>query len=85
MKYYSEKTDKFYDTEEACIAAEQELKDRDEKRKEDYDKVQNFRKAYLDAYDKYKKALNDYSDMYGSLTFKTEKSPFDLFREFYKN
>lgn len=97
MKYFSEKTGKKYDTEEACLAAEKDFeeaivaeKERKEKlaneRKERALKVEEKFKAVLDAQKAYREELNSFVRDYGSfhMTLRTgEGNPFDLFDRFF--
>lgn len=79
MRYYSEKTDKFYDTEADCLAAEEEFSSKEKRQEEAKQRIKELREAYLAAYDKYKKALEEYCEKYGTYTFKTStKNPFNL-------
>lgn len=97
MKYLSEKTNKTYDTEEACLQAE---KEHDEKlalekakkeelvatRKARATEVEEAYKGVLDAYKVYRDKLNAFVKDYGSfhMTFKTgDCNPFNLFDKFF--
>lgn len=83
MRYYSEKTDKFYNTEADCLAAEEEFSSKEKRQEEARQRIKELREAYLAAYDKYKKALEEYCEKYGTYTFKTStKNPFDLLFKF---
>lgn len=79
MRYYSEKTDKFYDTEADCLAAEEEFSPKEKKQDEAKQHIKELGEEYLAVYDKYKKALEEYYEKYGTFTFRTSsKSPFDM-------
>ena len=93
MKYFSEKTKKTYDTEEACLAAEKELDEaaakKEEllaKRKERAAEIEEAYKAVLEASKIYRAKLNEFVKDYGSfhMTLRTgEGNPFDLFDRFF--
>ena len=97
MKYFSEKTNKTYDTEEACLDAEKEFDDvaaRErmkkeklaEERKARASEVEGAYKAVLEAQKIYREKLNAFVKDYGSfhMTLRTgEGNPFDLFERFF--
>lgn len=66
MIIYSEKTNKQYETEEECLAAEREYAEqiKAERAKEHlrYDELRKARQEYLDARKKYVNLLNEYRD-----------------------
>lgn len=75
MRFYSDLLHKFYDSDEDCIKAEknfqkeQELKKKSEEekskaRKAAADKVEEARKAYIDAKKKYYEELSDFCEKY---------------------
>lgn len=79
MKFYSEYTKQFYDTEEDCVAAEQELKAKEEAEIKEANKKaseKKAREAHLnelkaiadEAHNNYRKALNSYLRDYGSFS-----------------
>lgn len=93
MKYYSEKLNKLFDTQEACARAEKEhekavaeveakkkaLADERAKRAKEVESAYN---AVIAAKKDYQKVLNDFVKDYGSfhMTLKTgENNPFNLF------
>ena len=93
MKYFSEKTKKYYDSEEDCISAEEEFdkaiaeeQERKEKltaeRKARATEVEEAYKNALEARKIYQEKLNAFVKDYGSfhMTLRTgEGNPFDLF------
>lgn len=97
MKYFSEKTNKTYDTEKDCLNAEIEFdnaaaKERMKKeklageRKARANEVEEAYKAVLEASKKYREKLNAFVKDYGSfhMTLRTgEGNPFDLFDRFF--
>ena len=97
MKYFSEKTNKTYDTEEECLTAEKELEERiavEKAKKEQLtierkaraSEVEEAYKAVLEASKTYREKLNAFVKDYGSfhMTFRTgEGNPFDLFDKFF--
>ena len=70
MKYYSEKTHKTYDSEEACLTAEKELEDAITAEKERKEKLSAERKARAqeveDAYEALVEARKHYNDVIGA-------------------
>ncbi len=70
MRYYSEKTKKFYNTEKECIEAEDKLiKNETQKaaeRKADAEKVETARKALIDARKNFEKALSEFTKKHGA-------------------
>ncbi len=97
MKYFSEKTNKTYDTEKACLDAEMEFdeaaaKERmkkeklAEERKARANEVEEAYKAVLEASKLYREKLNAFVKDYGSfhMTLRTgDGNPFDLFDKFF--
>ena len=97
MKYFSELTNKVYDTMDACEEAEKaiiEQKNREkikkerevEARKTDATKVEEARKAFVEAQAAYREALHNFCTKYGSYhaTYKSDDLPslFDIFSLF---
>jgi SMC interacting uncharacterized protein involved in chromosome segregation len=79
MKYYSETTKNFYDSEDECLAAEAELKAKLEqqmrekeeklsKKKAHEDHLEELHAAAIEAQTAYRKALNSYLKDYGSFS-----------------
>lgn len=79
MKYYSETTKNFYDSEDECLAAEAELKAKLEqqmrekeeklsKKKAREDHLEELHTAAIEAQNAYRKALNSYLKDYGSFS-----------------
>lgn len=73
MKYYSEKTKKYYDDEKSCVSAEKEYDKahavelrKAEERKEAAKKVEDAYKKAAEACKEYNKILNEFVDEYGS-------------------
>lgn len=73
MKYYSEKTKKYYDDEKSCVSAEKEYDKahavelrKTEERKEAAKKVEDAYKKAVEAREEYNKILNEFLDEYGS-------------------
>lgn len=99
MKYYSEKTHKTYDTEEACLAAEKELEDAitaEKERKEKLaatrkERAQEVKDAYEDsikAKDHFNEVLNNFVRDYGSfhMTLRNDNNrPYSLAEFWAKN
>jgi len=97
MKYFSEKTNKTYDTEEDCrfaeaeydkaIAEEKIKKERlSTERKARASEVEEAYKAVLEASKLYREKLNAFVKDYGSfhMTLRTgDGNPFDLFDRFF--
>lgn len=97
MKFYSDKTRKFYDTEKECLKAEKELDDKlalEKAKKEELSNARKVRaeeveKAYksvLEAQKHYREVLNAFLKDYGSfhMTLHTgDSNPFDLFESFF--
>lgn len=96
MKYYSEETRRFYDTEEAAIDAEKkalaEKEERENKirvlnetRAERAKEIDEAKKAVDEAKKKYTKLVNDFIKDYGKYhyTRTTTISPFDFFVDFF--
>ena len=88
MKYYSEETRKFYDTAEACAAAENELvkkqnlekiekEKRAAERKNAANEVEAARQVMIEAQSTYKKKLEEFCKKYGSYHY-TSKSVDDI-------
>ena len=74
MKYYSEVTNKVYDTVNELKEAEAEVADRVNARKADAEKVEIAYKACVDARVAYEKALSDFCKKHGAYhkTFKAD-------------
>jgi len=97
MKYFSEKTNKTYDTEKDCLFAEAEYdkaiaeekikKERlSTERKARASEVEEAYKAVLEASKHYREKLNAFVKDYGSfhMTLRTgDGNPFDLFDRFF--
>ena len=77
MKFYSEVTRKFYETEEACLMAEEEAKKAEaaaeaeqrraaEERKARAEEVEKKRDAYLEARQAYNEAVANFCKDYGA-------------------
>lgn len=77
MKYYSDLTKKFYESEDACLKAEKDKQKADAEaiakkeveaaaRKEDAHKVEGLLKASIEARKAYNTALSDFCEKYGS-------------------
>lgn len=66
MKYYSEVTNKVYDTVNALKEAEMEVTNKANARKADAEKVEAAEKACVEARVAYEKALSDFCKKYGS-------------------
>ena len=66
MKYYSEVTNKVYDTVNALKEAEMEVANKANARKADAEKVEAAEKACIEARAAYEKALSDFCKKYGS-------------------
>lgn len=83
MKYYSEVTNKVYDTVNALKEAEMEVANKANARKADAEKVEAAEKACVEAQIAYEKALNDFCKKYGAYhkTY-TSKDIVDLKPEF---
>lgn len=75
MKYYSEKTQKLYDSEDACVQAETKLQKqqdaakaeqakKDAARKEAAAKVEAARQAMVEAQKNYRKELDEFCKQY---------------------
>ncbi len=92
MKFYSEKLNKMFDTQEACAEAEDKhekaIAEAEAKKKEDAEKratrakeVEELYKAAIEAKQKYDTALRDFLKTYGSFhaTFKTTDPFFGIF------
>ena len=92
MKYYSDKTKKIYDTEEALVEAEKVEAKKQEKvealKLERTNRAKEIESAYKDAvtaYNKYNELVNKFIDDYGSfhMTFNQHGNPmksiFDMF------
>ena len=83
MKYYSEKTKQFYETEEKCFEAEHEF---DEKKAE-YDKIaetkrirqEGVEKAFEDAYALLDEYVKDYGEFTGEIDVPFDIREIDLF------
>ena len=65
MKYYSELTKKFYDTEDDCKAAENTELKKNSERKVDAEAVEKAYEAYKTAGDEYHKVLTDFCKKHG--------------------
>lgn len=99
MKFYSEKLDKVFDTEQACVEAETahekalaEKKAKEEElvaaRKARANEVEAAYKASVEATKHYRELLNKFCKDYGSfhMTLKTgDFNPFDGFDHFFKS
>lgn len=97
MKYYSENTRKFYDSEQECAQAEIEYNKKLAAEKAKKEELSNARKtraneveeaykAILDAKKHYNELLNAFVKDYGSfhMTLKTgDDNPFNLFESFF--
>ena len=97
MKYYSENTRKFYDSEQECAQAEIEYNKKlaaEKAKKEELSNARKMRaneveeayKAVLEAQKAYREKLNAFVKDYGSfhMTLKTgEDNPFNLFESFF--
>lgn len=93
MKYYSENTRKFYDSEQECAQAEIEYSKKLAAEKAKKEELSNARKARaneveeaykqaIDAQNKYRQLLSRFCKDYGNfhMTIKTgEENPFDMF------
>lgn len=66
MKYYSEITNKVYDTVNALKEAEMEVTNKANARKADAEKVEAAYKACVDARVAYEKALSDFCKKHGA-------------------
>lgn len=66
MKYYSEVTNKVYDTVNALKEAEMEVTNKANARKADAGKVEAAEKACVEARVAYEKTLSDFCKKYGS-------------------
>lgn len=82
MKYYSEHTKKFYESEQECSKEERKfLKEKEAEangRKVDAEKVKNAEKAFIDARRAYAEALNDFCSKHGPYHKTIEKGDEDL-------
>lgn len=97
MKYYSENTRKFYDSEQECAQAEIEYSKKLAAEKAKKEELSNARKAraneveeaykaILEAQKVYREKLNAFMKDYGSfhMTLRTgEDNPFNLFESFF--
>lgn len=96
MKFYSELTHACYDTEESCVTAEENYKKAVAEKKAKEKAVAEKRKTMAQdvsaAYDKYKKALQEYEELrssfikeYGSFRGPVDslKFPFSIFEDFF--
>ena len=97
MKFYSEKTRKYYDTQDECVDAETKFDEavalekakKDElvaARKARASEVEQAYKAVLEAQKKYRDLLKSFCKDYGSfhMTLHTgDNNPFDLFESFF--
>lgn len=97
MKYYSENTRRFYDSEQECAQAEIEYNKKlaaEKAKKEELSNARKMRaneveeayKAVLEAQKVYREKLNAFVKDYGSfhMTLKTgEDNPFNLFESFF--
>lgn len=98
MKFYSELTHSCYDTEEGCVAAEEDYKkavaDKKEKEKATAEKRKKMAQEISVAYDEYRKALQKYEELrnafvkqFGSyhmtITDSSMKTPFSIFEDFF--
>lgn len=91
MKFYSEETKKFYDSEKECAAAEEKyLTEKSNKaaaRKADAEKVEKAYTAFKTARDEYYNVLNDFCAKYGAfhktVSSKDILKPLDLFDFFF--
>ena len=97
MKYYSENTRKFYDSEQECAQAEIEYNKKlavEKAKKEELSNARKARaneveeayKAVLEAQKKYRTLLKKFCEDYGSfhMTLKTgDDNPFNLFESFF--
>lgn len=83
MKYYSEITKKTYETEKDCLAAEEEVKQKKTERQKDAEVVKDLQTKYLEAYDLYCKAVNEFVQKYGSYKTSYERNTISplLFKE----
>lgn len=66
MKYYSEVTNKVYDTVNALKEAEMEVTNKANARKADAEKVEAARKKWVDARLEYDRALSEFCKKYGA-------------------
>ena len=97
MKYYSENTRKFYDSEQECAQAEIEYNKKlaaEKAKKEELSSARRTRaneveeayKQAIDAQNKYRQLLSKFCKDYGKfhMTIKTgEENPFDMFYSFF--
>jgi len=91
MKFYSEETKKFYDSEKECAEAENKfVTERNNKaaaRKADAEKVEKSFEAFKAAREEYYKNLNEFCDKYGTfhktISGKDILKPIDLFDLFF--
>lgn len=98
MRYYSDKTQKFYDTEKACVAAEAEATRKEELQKIEAERKTNERKAAAEKVDKaykamlsaqqaYRDELSAFCEKYGTYHLSIDDSRnipslFDIFNPF---
>ena len=80
MKFYSEKTKKIYDTEEALVSAEKELETAEAKKKELLDKRKERAQEVEQAFEKANKLLSEFLNDYGRYhtTITPERNWFDI-------
>lgn len=82
MRYYSDVTKKFYNTENECLKEEQKLKaeqerkqkaeaKKQEERAKDAKAVEQAREAMIEAQNAYRKAMETFVNKYGSYHFTT--------------
>ena len=97
MKFYSEKTNKYYDTQDECVKAEDkyeadlaEARAKKEalasERKARASEVEEAYKAVIEAQKNYRNLVRKFCRDYGSfhMTLRTgEENPFDLFESFF--
>ena len=98
MKFYSEKTNKCYDTEEECLSAEKNYEEKlvvEKAKKEELAatrktravEIENAYKTILEARRHYNELLDKFVKDYGSyhMTIRTEDdNPFSLFDKYFK-
>ena len=72
--YYSDITNKYYDTVEECEAAEREIEEADAKRKHAEKRVRAASATYRDALNALDKCLDEYYEEYGYGKFVNERN-----------
>lgn len=86
MKYYSEVTKAFYETEDKCKAAEKAAIEQERKLKKEREEAaakkkametekEAARKVVLEAFENAQTKLKEYNDKYGALTFSSSIFP----------